>query len=104
MASKFPPPRMIAIDVDKTLYFAGELNDLIVRWAKEKRADGFELIVWSNRGTKYAQAAAQSAGLVDLCSACISKPGYILDDKGWDWIRHTVWVRRDAISGRSNGD
>jgi hypothetical protein len=46
--------------------------------------------VWSARGREYAQWAAAKAGLV---VHCLSKPGLVLDDQGWDWTRHTRVVK-----------
>ena len=28
-------------------------------------------------------------GVEPLCAAIISKPGYIVDDKGWAWTKYT---------------
>jgi hydroxymethylpyrimidine pyrophosphatase-like HAD family hydrolase len=90
---KYPPPRVIAIDVDDTLFSRGQLNEPLVGWIKEKAAAGYEVFIWSSRGTAYARESAAKAGLSDIIAAALSKPGYIVDDQGWNWIRYTRVVQ-----------
>ena len=84
--------RTIAVDVDGTLFAGGKINERLVAWLAEKKSQGFVLILWSARGAEYAGNAAAlcPAGLL---SVIISKPGFIVDDTGWGWIRYTkvVW-------------
>ena len=95
---KLPPPRLIAIDVDNTLLSPrGGVNQHIASWARKKHAEGFQILVWSNRGTKHARRAAEAAGLSEIILAAISKPGLIVDDQGWTWTRHTRVVQREEI-------
>jgi len=88
-----PPPRCIAIDVDGTLFHGAQVNERLVSWARGRHAAGYQLVVWSMRGTAYAQRAVESAGLADIVLAAISKPGYLVDNEGWKWARGTVVVR-----------
>ena len=90
---KFPPQKVIAIDVDKTLYLDGQLNKALVSLAKRLKGEGYEIIIWSARGTAYATEAATAAGLADIADTITGKPGYIVDDKGWSWIKYTKVLR-----------
>lgn len=87
----YPPPRVIAIDVDGTLCMEpdGSLNQDLVDWCFARKADGYQLILWSSGGEAHALASAQRFQLVDLFDHIISKPGFIVDDHGWGWIRFT---------------
>jgi len=88
-----PPPRVIYIDVDKTLInLRGVVNTRIVDWARDKHKDGFEIVIWSSRGTEHCINAANKSGLNDIISAAISKPGFIVDDQAWGWIKYTKVV------------
>jgi hydroxymethylpyrimidine pyrophosphatase-like HAD family hydrolase len=86
---KYPPPRVIAVDVDGTLHVNGRVNQAVVEYCKARKADGFRLMLWSARGLGHAQRAADQFGLVDLFDDIVSKPGYVLDDLGWSWIKYT---------------
>lgn len=90
---KFPPSTCIAIDVDGTLLVLGKLNERLAAIAKQKKLEGFEVILWSARGKKHAEHVASVFGVTDCFTAIISKPGYIADDRGWSWIKYTRWFR-----------
>lgn len=87
-----PPPNVIAVDVDGTLIVQGRVNNTLVSWCKRKKNEGFTLILWSMRGANHAQQAAELSGLTDCFDSIISKPGFVVDDKGWSWIQDTVVV------------
>ena len=91
--NKYPKPRVIAVDVDGTLFVNGELNESLVKWCKEKKDQGFHLMLWSMRGEKHARKAASIAGLLEVSDVITSKPGYIVDNDGWSWIKYTEVVR-----------
>ena len=91
---KYPPTKCIAVDVDGTLYGAGLCRQRIIDWASERKAQGFDLILWSARGRRHAENAAKASCTLDLWTAIIGKPGYIVDDQGWKWIRFTKVIRR----------
>jgi ribonucleotide monophosphatase NagD (HAD superfamily) len=93
MKTTFPTPRIIYVDVDGTLINGVVPNASLVAWLRQRKADGFRLFLWSMRGDEHALAAATLAGCVDVFDAILPKPGHILDDKGWAWIRDTNWVR-----------
>jgi len=92
MMPRYERPKTIAIDIDGTLYCDGNLNDKLVAWVKRMHKEGYEIIVWSSRGKQYAKDAAIMAGIDDIADAIISKPGYVCDDKGWEWIKFTTVV------------
>jgi hypothetical protein len=84
-----PPPKVLAIDVDKTLIINGKPNALLVEGIRLRHSEGFQIIVWSSRGEANSIRAVELCGLSDVVSYCISKPGYIVDDQGWRWIKYT---------------
>lgn len=90
---KFPIRRCAAIDVDDTLIIGGELNQDVVDWIKVRRERGIELILWSARGKAYAQKTADHFKVSYLFDSIISKPGVVVDDKGWSWIKDTQVIR-----------
>lgn len=87
---KYKPRKHIAIDVDGTLFKNGAPDQKVVEFAKQKKANGFTVVVWSARGEKHAEDAVNISGLRPYVDGIASKPGYILDDKGWNWTRYTV--------------
>lgn len=90
----YPPTRAVAVDIDGTLIDGnGHLNTGVVDWLRARKTVGFELILWSARGVNYARFVVFKCGLEGLFDAIISKPGYILDDGGWNWIKYTRVVR-----------
>lgn len=90
-----PPAKCIAIDVDETLITRlGKLDEPLAEWVRKKHDEGYETILWSARGRKHAQAAADRHGIADYFDSILSKPGYIVDDLGWSWIKYTQVVRR----------
>jgi hydroxymethylpyrimidine pyrophosphatase-like HAD family hydrolase len=90
---KYPPSRTIAVDVDGTLLVNGRLNAKLVEFCRAQRARGFSLTLWSARGKAYAQAVVERFDVADLFDDIVGKPGYIVDDLGWTWIKYTQVVR-----------
>ena len=84
---------MIAVDVDGTLHRYGKLNEPLIAWCRKQKEAGFQLMLWSSRGQSYAKAAAEELGVVDLFDVICSKPGFVVDDQGWSWIKFTRIVR-----------
>jgi hydroxymethylpyrimidine pyrophosphatase-like HAD family hydrolase len=97
MNRQFPPPKVIAVDVDGTLYINGGANLKLIEWLKVKKEKGFRLMLWSARGESHARNAAETFGVADLFHTICSKPGYVVDDLGWSWIKHTKVIRSIAI-------
>ena len=90
---KYPPQKVIAVDVDGTLHNNGTPNAQVIAWCRAKKAEGFKLMLWSARGEAHAVRAAHHFGCFDVFDLICSKPGFILDDQGWGWIRYTHIVR-----------
>lgn len=91
---KYPRRRVIAVDVDGTLHRSGIPNKEAIEWLRNQKKKGFKLILWSSRGEDYARRAAEKLEVIDIFDVIISKPGYILDDDGWRWIKFTCVVNR----------
>ena len=81
------------MDVDGTLHTNGVANAKVIEFCRAQKARGFVLTLWSARGKKYAQAAAERFGVTELFDDIVSKPGYVLDDQGWNWIKYTHVIR-----------
>lgn len=92
----------IACDVDDTLLREGMPNPAVVLWLRKKHAAGHRLILWSARGSEHAQTAAQACEIAHLFTAIIGKPGLILDDLNWGWIKYTEAVRWVAAGMPAN--
>jgi len=75
------------VDID------GTLSKKVIEWIKERKTEGYRFVLWSARGEKYAIFVAGKYNIVDLFEHIISKPGYIIDDKGWSWIKYTKIIR-----------
>lgn len=59
---------------------------------------GYDVFVWSRTGESWAKAVVNTLGLNEYVRACLSKPDFILDDKGADtWIGPRCW--RDPKTG-----
>lgn len=81
------------MDVDGTLIQRGKLNKKLVQWIIQKRAEGFSFVLWSTRGQDHAKLSANTFGIAHLFDAILGKPGYIVDDKGWQWTKYVKRVR-----------
>ena len=81
--------KVVAVDIDGTLWGRTGLNLALLTRLREVKAAGYQLMLWSARGTDYARAFESQhieAGLFDVV---IGKPAFVADDRGWDWVRHT---------------
>jgi hydroxymethylpyrimidine pyrophosphatase-like HAD family hydrolase len=87
-----PPPRVIAVDVDGTLLISGQPNTKLIAFLRTKKEEGFTLHLWSSRGETHARRTAEAFGVTDLFHVICSKPGFVIDDQGWNWIRYTAIV------------
>jgi phosphoglycolate phosphatase-like HAD superfamily hydrolase len=90
---KYPPNRSVAVDVDGTLHRNGIPCEAAIKSCRDLKARGFELFLWSARGAEHATRVAKDLGIDDLFSHFLTKPGYIVDDEGWSWIRFTRRLR-----------
>ena len=101
---RFRPSRTIAVDVDGTLTHRGAKNVRLIAWLREQKAKGFKLLLWSAQGQAHAQRAADAYGIATLFDTITGKPGYIVDDKGWGWIRGTRVLRVGQTIGEEAGE
>lgn len=92
----YPPPKVIAVDIDGTLLVNGQINQPLVVWCKEKKQSGFRLMLWSSRGLEYARRFADQFDMSSVFDDVVSKPGYVVDDQGWQWVRYTKVIGRGA--------
>lgn len=86
-------PQTIAVDVDGTLLKNGQPNSEIITWLRKAQAQGYTLFLWSARGEEHARRSAERCGVTDMFRVILAKPGTILDDAGWGWIRYTRTIR-----------
>lgn len=86
---KYSLAKVVAVDVDGTLLIDGEINQKLAEWCNERKKEGFCLMLWSARGKDHADNICRKAGLDDTFDYVISKPAYIVDDKGWLWTKYT---------------
>lgn len=96
--SMYPAPRVVAVDVDGTLLVNGEKNNAVVLWCERLKADGYVLYLWSSRGKNHAESVAGLFGVTHLFDVIMSKPGFILDDHGWSWIKFTTAIHPSQIT------
>ena len=89
---QYPRRKTIFFDVDDTLKLKSGLNTKLVEWCRTQIDDGYELVLWSARGKQYATDYAKRHGIADMFQDIVSKPGYIVDDQGWTWIKYTKRV------------
>lgn len=88
-----PPPRVIAVDVDDTLHGKSGCNTRLIAWCRQQKMAGFYLMLWSSRGEAHARNRAIQRGVVELFDLICSKPGYVVDDQGWGWIKYTKVIK-----------
>lgn len=93
MVKSYPNRKTIAIDIDGTLINHHTLNAAVVSFCERKKQEGYELILWSARGKKYAEHIAQHFKLTHIFDTIIAKPSHILDDQGWNWIKYTCVIK-----------
>lgn len=95
LLGKYSKPKVIYVDVDGTLLIGkpAKPNLKLLGFLDVKKSEGFELVLWSTQGKAHAENAARLCGREDLFAHILSKPGYIIDDKGWTWARFTARMR-----------
>ncbi len=77
----------VFVDCDGTLVKGNAVNDRLVAWLRVQQAAGYPLVLWSMQGADYAREVAERLQIVDLFTAIVSKPRFVVDDAGWSWIR-----------------
>lgn len=93
MKTDYVPPRVIYVDVDGTLIVHGKPNTMLIQWLRQRASEGYEINLWSMRGKEYASNQASAYECGEIFNAILSKPGFIVDDIGWSWIRHSAVVK-----------
>jgi hydroxymethylpyrimidine pyrophosphatase-like HAD family hydrolase len=91
--SKYPITRTLAVDVDGTLLRHGELYKPVLDRVIKARQDGARTMLWSARGADYAKKVANLLNVTEHFDDIVSKPGFIIDDLGWGWIKYTRVLR-----------
>ena len=86
--NRYPIQNVIAIDIDGTLIIDNKLNINLINWIKKENGN-YTFYLWTSRGKKYADHIADKFKIKDLFDSIISKPGFIVDDKGWKWTHFT---------------
>lgn len=62
---------------------------------------GYDVYVWSKTGESWARAVVKELGLEGYVRDCLTKPDFILDDKGvQDWMGPRIY--RDPKTGRES--
>lgn len=89
--------RTIAIDVDNTLIRRGVINYPLIEWLRERRQHGSNLMLWSMRGRAYATQISADLKCPELFHVIASKPGYVVDDQGWNWIAESQIIDPRSI-------
>jgi len=90
----YPERKTIYVDVDGTLLIKDRINIKLVSYIKSKKREGYDINIWSMRGKKYAEKWMIRAGLKYDVTHCLSKPGMIIDDEGWNWIKNCRVTKR----------
>lgn len=97
----FPLQNTIAIDVDHTLLIKGNPNEVLIQWLKDNK-EQYSYILWSMAGKEHALEVAQAFGIVELFDVIVSKPGYIIDDEGWSWVKRTKCLNNNLMNSINN--
>ena len=92
------PARIVAVDIDGTLLEGGVINLRVMEWCKARKADGYEMILWSARGSAYAREIAAANALESTFDLIVGKPGLIVDDMGWTWAAHVPALHPNEIA------
>jgi hydroxymethylpyrimidine pyrophosphatase-like HAD family hydrolase len=63
---------VIAVDVDGTIHQSGVVNRRLLDWLVVKKSSGYELMLWSARGTDHARKLATLTKSVDLFDVMVA--------------------------------
>ncbi len=92
------PNKTIFVDVDGTLMLAnGELNERLLKWIDAKLRKGFQFSLRSMRGAEHALNTATKFNVSNRFLNFLSKPGAIVDDHGWRWIKFSKAIPLSRI-------
>lgn len=99
-----PRPKTIYVDVDGTLILKnGETNQDLIDFLISK-ANTYELILWSMAGERHAREVADRLKITSLFSHILTKPGYMIDDDGKNWLRFTHLISRLIYNANDSGN
>ncbi len=101
---EYAVPDVIYIDVDGTLIINQQVNHSLVAWARQRAAEGNEIIVWSARGAANSKKAVNMCGIADIVTHTLSKPGCIVDDLGNGWTQYMNIMHVNDIDRRHDQD
>ena len=93
MNRTYPKQKWIYVDVDGTLT---KNTDNVLKWLREQKESGAKLVLWSSAGQDHSRQVAMRYDCVNLFEAILSKPGAIVDDVGWSWIKYTSVITHIA--------
>jgi len=96
---KYPTRKALFVDVDGTLVINGKANVELVEAIRTRHKNGFTITVWSARGEANSKRAVELCGIGDVVSHTISKPTFVVDDKGWGWIKHAPSLTVEQAKG-----
>lgn len=88
---KYAPRKSIYIDVDGVLLFEKGFNKELAAWIKKNSSaigGEFDFVLWSSRGADHARRVAEALKITTCFLAILAKPGYIIDDRGFEWTAH----------------
>lgn len=88
-----PRPKTIYVDVDGTLILKnGTVNTHLINFLEnmsEANGGDYQLILWSMAGHAHAETVAEELNITRLFEHILTKPGYMIDDDGKNWLRFT---------------
>jgi len=97
-------PKTIYVDVDGTLILKdGKTNQDLIDFLIAK-ANTYELNLWSMAGERHAREVADRLKITSLFSHILTKPGYMIDDDGKNWLRFTHLISSEFIKLNSSGN
>ena len=97
---RYEPQKVSSVDVDGTLLVNGELDHAVMGVCIDKRASGYKVYLWSARGEEYAKRFALQFGVEHHFDAILSKPGILIDEKGWSWAKFTKVINLSELRKR----
>ena len=72
-------------------------NPLIVDYLKQKKKEGFTIVLWSIGGVEHCKWAAELCRIHDIVDHYIAKPSILIDDcHRWYHNKNRVWVNENG--------
>jgi TPR repeat protein len=99
-------PKTIYVDVDGTLILKnGTVNTQLINFLEnmsEANGGDYQLILWSMAGHAHAEEVAEELKITHLFEHILTKPGYMIDDDGKNWLRFTHLITPEFYKGNSS--